>query len=154
MGAAVQAGVLSGNVSDVLLLDVTPLSLGIETLGGVFTRMIPRNTTIPTKKQNTFSTAADSQTQVTIKVYQGEREMAVDNKFMGNFDLTGIPMAPKGVPQIEVTFDIDANGIMNVSAADKQTGRSQNIVIRSSGGLNDSEIDRMIKEAELQKDAD
>ena len=145
MGAAIQAGVLTGKVSDILLLDVTPLSLGIETLGGVFTRLIPRNTTIPTKKQNTFSTAADNQTQVTIKVHQGEREMAVDNKFLGNFDLEGIPMAPKGVPQIEVTFDIDANGILQVSAADKQTGRSQNITIRTSGGLSDAEIDRMVK---------
>ena len=154
MGAAIQAGVLTGKVSDILLLDVTPLSLGIETLGGVFTRLIPRNTTIPTKKQNTFSTAADNQTQVTIKVFQGEREMAQDNKFLGNFDLEGIPMAPKGVPQIEVTFDIDANGILQVSAADKQTNRSQNITIRTSGGLSDAEIDRMVKEAEEQKEAD
>ncbi len=154
MGAAIQAGVLTGKVSDILLLDLIPLSLGIETLGGVFTRLIPRNTTIPTKKQNTFSTAADNQTQVTIKVHQGEREMAADNKFLGNFDLEGIPMAPKGVPQIEVTFDIDANGILQVHAADKQTGRSQNITIRTSGGLSDAEIDRMIKEAEEQKEAD
>merc|ERR1712157_505022 len=137
MGAAIQGGVLKGDVKDILLLDVTPLSLGIETLGGVFTRLINRNTTIPTKKAQTFSTAADNQTQVGIKVLQGEREMAADNKLLGQFDLVGLPPAPRGVPQIEVSFDIDANGIVNVSAVDKSTGKEQNIVIKSSGGLSD-----------------
>ena len=135
MGAAIQGGVLAGDVTDVLLLDVTPLSLGIETLGGVFTKLIGRNTTIPTKKSQVFSTAADGQTQVEIKVHQGEREMAADNKLLGQFQLVGIPPAPRGVPQIEVTFDIDANGIVNVSARDKGTGKEQQIVIQSSGGL-------------------
>jgi molecular chaperone DnaK len=148
MGAAIQAGVLQGDVKDVLLLDVTPLSLGIETLGGVFTRMIDRNTTIPTKKSQTFSTADDNQNAVTIKVLQGEREMASDNKLLGNFDLVGIPPAPRGVPQIEVTFDIDANGIVNVSARDKGTGKEQQIKIQASGGLSDADIDNMVKEAE------
>jgi molecular chaperone DnaK len=148
MGAAIQAGVLQGDVKDVLLLDVTPLSLGIETLGGVFTRMIDRNTTIPTKKSQTFSTADDNQNAVTIKVLQGEREMAADNKLLGNFDLVGIPPAPRGVPQIEVTFDIDANGIVNVSAKDKGTGKEQQIKIQASGGLSDADIDNMVKEAE------
>ena len=148
MGAAIQAGVLQGDVKDVLLLDVTPLSLGIETLGGVFTRMIDRNTTIPTKKSQVFSTAEDNQNAVTIKVYQGEREMALDNKILGQFDLVGIPPAPRGVPQIEVTFDIDANGIVNVSAKDKGTGKEQQIRIQASGGLNDSDIEKMVKEAE------
>merc|ERR1711959_856661 len=134
LGAAVQAGVLKGDVKDVLLLDVTPLSLGIETLGGVFTRLIPRNTTIPTKKGQVFSTAADNQTQVGIKVLQGEREMAADNKMLGQFDLVGIPPSPRGVPQIEVTFDIDANGIVNVGASDKSTGKKQSIQIQTSGG--------------------
>jgi molecular chaperone DnaK len=148
MGAAIQAGVLQGDVKDVLLLDVTPLSLGIETLGGVFTRMIDRNTTIPTKKTQTYSTAEDNQNAVTIKVFQGEREMAADNKLLGNFDLVGIPAAPRGVPQIEVTFDIDANGIVNVSAKDKGTGKEQTIKIQASGGLNEADIDQMVQDAE------
>ncbi len=148
MGAAIQAGVLQGDVKDVLLLDVTPLSLGIETLGGVFTRMIDRNTTIPTKKSQTYSTADDNQQAVTIRVFQGEREMAADNKILGQFDLIGIPPAPRGVPQIEVTFDIDANGIVNVSAKDKGTGKEQQIKIQASGGLSDSDIDQMVKDAE------
>jgi len=148
MGAAIQAGVLQGDVKDVLLLDVTPLSLGIETLGGVFTRMIDRNTTIPTKKSQTYSTADDNQSAVTIRVFQGEREMAADNKLLGQFDLIGIPPAPRGVPQIEVTFDIDANGIVNVHAKDKGTGKEQQIKIQASGGLSDSDIDQMVKDAE------
>jgi molecular chaperone DnaK len=148
IGAAIQGGVLKGEVKDVLLLDVTPLSLGIETLGGVFTRLIDRNTTIPTKKSQSFSTAEDGQTAVTIRVSQGEREMAADNKQLGTFDLVGIPPAPRGVPQIEVTFDIDANGIVHVSAKDKATGKEQSIQIRASGGLSDDEIDRMVKDAE------
>jgi len=154
MGAAIQAGVLQGDVKDVLLLDVTPLSLGIETLGGVFTRMIDRNTTIPTKKSQVFSTADDNQNAVTIRVFQGEREMASDNKMLGQFDLVGIPPAPRGVPQIEVTFDIDANGIVNVSAKDKGTGKEQQIRIQASGGLNDDDIDKMVKEAEQFADED
>ncbi len=154
MGAAIQAGVLQGDVKDVLLLDVTPLSLGIETLGGVFTRMIDRNTTIPTKKSQVFSTAEDNQNAVTIKVYQGEREMATDNKLLGQFDLVGIPPAPRGVPQVEVTFDIDANGIVNVSAKDKGTGKEQQIRIQASGGLSDSDIENMVKEAEQFADDD
>ncbi len=148
MGAAIQAGVLQGDVKDVLLLDVTPLSLGIETLGGVFTRMIDRNTTIPTKKSQVYSTADDNQNAVTIRVFQGEREMAADNKMLGNFDLVGIPPAPRGVPQIEVTFDIDANGIVNVSAKDKGTGKEQQIKIQASGGLSDADIDQMVQDAE------
>jgi molecular chaperone DnaK len=148
MGAAIQAGVLQGDVKDVLLLDVTPLSLGIETLGGVFTRMIDRNTTIPTKKSQVFSTADDNQNAVTIRVFQGEREMAGDNKLLGQFDLVGIPPAPRGVPQIEVTFDIDANGIVNVSAKDKGTGKEQQIRIQASGGLAESDIEKMVREAE------
>jgi molecular chaperone DnaK len=154
IGAAIQGGVLKGEVKDVLLLDVTPLSLGIETLGGVFTRLIDRNTTIPTKKSQVFSTADDNQTAVTIKVYQGEREMAADNKLLGNFDLTGIPGAPRGVPQIEVTFDIDANGIVSVSAKDKATGKEQQIKIQAKSGLSDSDIERMVKEAEANAEAD
>ncbi len=148
MGAAIQAGVLQGDVKDVLLLDVTPLSLGIETLGGVFTRLIDRNTTIPTKKGQVFSTAEDSQNAVTIRVFQGEREMAADNKLLGQFDLVGIPPAPRGVPQIEVTFDIDANGIVNVSAVDKATNKQQSIRIQASGGLTETDIERMVKDAE------
>jgi len=148
VGAAIQAGVLKGEVKDVLLLDVTPLSLGIETLGGVFTRLIDRNTTIPTRKSQVFSTAEDSQTAVTIRVFQGEREMAADNKLLGQFDLVGIPPAPRGMPQVEVTFDIDANGIVNVSAKDKATNKEQQIRIQASGGLTDSEIERMVKDAE------
>jgi len=154
VGAAVQGAVLRGDVKDVLLLDVTPLSLGIETLGGVFTRLIDRNTTIPTKKSQVFSTADDNQNAVTIKVYQGEREMAADNKLLGNFDLTGIPPAPRGVPQIEVTFDIDANGIVSVSAKDKATGKEQQIRIQASGGLSEADIQKMVKEAEANAEAD
>jgi molecular chaperone DnaK len=154
IGAAIQAGVLQGEVKDVLLLDVTPLSLGIETLGGVFTRLIDRNTTIPTKKGQVFSTAEDNQNAVTIRVFQGEREMAADNKLLGQFDLVGIPPAPRGVPQIEVTFDIDANGIVNVSASDKATGKEQSIRIQASGGLSEADIERMVKEAESHAEED
>jgi len=154
LGAAIQAGVLQGDVKDVLLLDVTPLSLGIETLGGVFTRLIERNTTIPTKKSQVFSTAEDSQSAVTIRVFQGEREMAADNKMLGQFDLVGIPPAPRGVPQIEVTFDIDANGIVNVSAKDKGTGKEHQIRIQASGGLSDADIEKMVKDAEVNAEAD
>ncbi|KAJ3707362.1 hypothetical protein LUZ61_011067 [Rhynchospora tenuis] len=154
MGAAIQGGILRGDVKELLLLDVTPLSLGLETLGGIFTRLINRNTTIPTKKSQVFSTAADNQTQVGIKVLQGEREMAADNKLLGEFNLEGIPPAPRGMPQIEVTFDIDANGIVKVSAKDKQTGKEQNITIKSSGGLSEDEIEKMVKEAELHAQRD
>jgi molecular chaperone DnaK len=154
VGAAIQAGVLQGDVKDVLLLDVTPLSLGIETLGGVFTRLIDRNTTIPTKKSQVFSTAEDGQTAVTIRVFQGEREMAADNKMLGQFDLIGIPPAPRGVPQIEVTFDIDANGIVNVSAKDKGTGKEQQIRIQASGGLSEADIQKMVKDAEAHAEED
>lgn len=154
LGAAIQAGVLQGDVKDVLLLDVTPLSLGIETLGGVFTRLIERNTTIPTKKSQVFSTAEDSQSAVTIRVFQGEREMAADNKALGQFDLVGIPPAPRGVPQIEVTFDIDANGIVNVSAKDKGTGKEHQIRIQASGGLSDADIEKMVKDAEANAETD
>ena len=154
MGAAIQAGVLQGDVKDVLLLDVTPLSLGIETLGGVFTRLIERNTTIPTKKAQVFSTAEDNQSAVTIRVFQGEREMAADNKLLGQFDLVGIPPAPRGVPQIEVTFDIDANGIVNVSAKDKATGKEQTIRIEASGGLSEADIEKMVKDAEAHAEED
>jgi molecular chaperone DnaK len=148
VGAAIQAGVLKGEVKDVLLLDVTPLSLGIETMGGVFTRLIDKNTTIPTKKSQVFSTAEDGQTAVTIRVFQGEREMAKDNKFLGQFDLVGIPPSPRGMPQIEVTFDIDANGIVTVAAKDKATNKEQNIRIQASGGLTEAEIQQMMRDAQ------
>lgn len=154
VGAAIQAGVLSGNVKDVLLLDVTPLSLGIETLGGVMTKLIEKNTTIPTKKEQVFSTAEDNQTAVTIHVLQGERERASDNKSLGRFDLTELPAAPRGMPQIEVAFDIDANGILNVTAKDKATGKEQKIVIKASSGLSDEEIEKMIADAEAHAEED
>jgi molecular chaperone DnaK len=154
LGAAIQAGVLQGDVKDVLLLDVTPLSLGIETLGGVFTRLIDRNTTIPTKKGQVFSTADDNQSAVTIRVFQGEREMAASNKLLGQFNLENIPPAPRGMPQIEVEFDIDANGIVNVSAKDKATGKEQKITIQASGGLSDADVEKMIKDAEAHAEED
>ena len=154
IGAGIQAGVLQGDVKDVLLLDVTPLSLGIETLGGISTKLIEKNTTIPTKKSQVFSTADDGQSAVTIKVLQGEREMAADNKLLGNFELVGIAPAPRGTPQIEVTFDIDANGIVNVSAKDKGTGKEQKIQIQASGGLSDADIEQMVKDAEANKEND
>jgi molecular chaperone DnaK len=154
VGAAIQAAVLKGEVKDVLLLDVTPLSLGIETLGGVFTKLIERNTTIPTKKSQVFSTAADSQTAVTVRVFQGEREMAADNKLLGQFDLIGIPPAPRGVPQIDVTFDIDANGIVHVSAKDKATSKEQSIRITASSGISKEEIERLVKDAQSHADED
>jgi len=154
IGAAIQAGVLQGDVKDVLLLDVTPLSFGIETLGGVFTRIIDRNTTIPTKKSQVFSTAEDNQNAVTIRVFQGEREMAADNKVLGQFDLMGIPPAPRGMPQIEVTFDIDANGILHVSARDKGTGKENKITIKANSGLSEDEINRMVKDAEAHAEED
>jgi len=154
VGAALQAGVLGGDVKDILLLDVTPLSLGIETLGGVMTKLIDKNTTIPTKANQTFSTAEDNQTAVTVHVLQGEREMATGNKSLGRFDLTDIPTAPRGVPQIEVNFDIDANGILNVSAKDKATGKEQSIVIKASSGLSDEEVEKMVKDAEAHAEED
>ena len=154
VGAAIQGSILQGDMKDLLLLDVTPLSLGIETLGGVMTKMIPRNTTIPTKKAQVYSTASDNQTTVTIRVFQGEREMVADNKLLGQFDLSGIPPAPRGVPQIEVTFDIDANGIVHVNAKDKATGKDHTVTIQSSGGLSKDEIDKMLKQAEEFKEQD
>jgi molecular chaperone DnaK len=154
IGASIQAGVLSGNVTDILLLDVTPLSLGIETLGGIMTKLISRNTTIPTKKSQTFSTAADGQTAIEVKIFQGERELVRDNKLLGNFNLVGIPPAPKGVPQIEITFDIDADGIVHVTAKDKATNKDQSMTIASSSGLSDKEIERMVSDAEQYAESD
>jgi len=154
IGASIQGGVLAGNVTDILLLDVTPLSLGIETLGGIMTKLISRNTTIPTKKSQTFSTAADGQTAIEVKIYQGERELVRDNKLLGNFNLVGIPPAPKGVPQIEITFDIDADGIVNVSAKDKATNKDQSMTIASSSGLSDKDIERMVEDAEQYAETD